>query len=373
MNFDLSEDQLMLKAAAERFVADRYDPERRRGYLSHETGFSAENWAHLGELGLAGAAFDATSGGLGLDVASIAVIFEALGHGMIVEPLIENVIVAGRLFEALANGDVRSDWLPRLVCGDARFALAHREVKARHNPDWVETRASRNGTGVYLDGSKSAVPAGFGVDAYLVSARSAPGTKDADLVGLYLVESGALGLSTTDWRMIDGSVAVSLTLDQVIVSPEHCLGGDLAAIANAHTHASLARAAEAVGIMERLFTETLAYLRTRKQFGKAIGSFQAIQHRMVAQYAALEQARALLTLAMLSDPTDHASFSKAVDGARAFISSASVELGHEMIQFHGGMGVTEELAIGHGHKRLLMLSRWPDDPVTALDRYASAG
>jgi alkylation response protein AidB-like acyl-CoA dehydrogenase len=153
------------------------------------------------------------------------------------------------------------------------------------------------------------------------------------------------------------------------VPEECCVGGDLTAIEAALERGAFLYCAEALGIMEKLYADTLDYLRTRTQFGNALGSFQALQHRMVAQYAALEQSRALLNLAtMATDPADR---SRAIHGARAFIADASVNLGHEMIQMHGGMGVTDELIIGHGHKRLLMLSRWPEDANAALDRYAA--
>ena len=165
--------------------------------------------------------------------------------------------------------------------------------------------------------------------------------------------------------MVDGSLAVSLDLASV---PATRLGGSLADVAEVGGLASLARSAEALGVMQSLFDATLDYLRTRQQFGTSLGSFQAIQHRMAAQYAAIEQGRALLDLAIVSQGSD--GFAAAVNGLRAFVAPASVELGHEMIQFHGGMGVTDELFIGHGHKRLLMLSRWPDDGVAALDRFA---
>lgn len=150
--------------------------------------------------------------------------------------------------------------------------------------------------------------------------------------------------------------------------PALALDGGLATLAEVETLASLARSAEAIGIMQRLFDDTLEYLRTRKQFGTPLGSFQAIQHRMAAQYAALEQARALLNLAIVSQAS--AGFAAAVQGLRAFVGPAGIALGHEMIQFHGGMGVTDDLLIGHGHKRLLVLSRWPDTPEVALDRFA---
>jgi alkylation response protein AidB-like acyl-CoA dehydrogenase len=165
--------------------------------------------------------------------------------------------------------------------------------------------------------------------------------------------------------MADGSMAAELTLDDV---PAIRLAGGLAALAEAEALATLARCAEALGIMERIFQETLAYLRTREQFGAPLGSFQAIQHRMVAQYAVIERGRALLDLALVS--WGSADFARNAQGARAYIADASVTLGHEMIQFHGGMGVTDELAVGGGHKRLLVLSRWPEPPLAALDRYA---
>ncbi|MEP6870195.1 MAG: acyl-CoA dehydrogenase family protein, partial [Novosphingobium sp.] len=194
---------------------------------------------------------------------------------------------------------------------------------------------------------------------------------DAGGVGLYFVLAGSDGLSQEPWRLADGSRAVSLRLDGVTVPADRQLTGGVAALSTAETLASLARSAEAIGIMARMFAETLDYLRTREQFGAKLASFQAIQHRMVAQYAVIEQGRALLNLALVS--RSDAEFAQAVDGARAFIAPASIELGHEMIQFHGGMGVSDELAIGHGHKRLLVLSRWPEAPEATLDRFAAVG
>lgn len=370
MNFDLSEEDVMLKALAERFVIDRYDQERRRGYQQADSGFSDENWRLLGELGLIAALFDAENGGLGIAAPGLATVFEALGHGLVVEPLVENAAVAGGLLASIAPAALKAEWLARVVSGEARLALAHRELTARHNLAWVETKASRNGSGSILSGTKSLVLAGAGVDAYLISARTSGQPGDRDGISLFLVEAGAPGLSVQPWRLVDGSVAVALTLDGVAVAEQNCLGGDLAAIEAALERGAFLYCAEALGIMEKLFADTLDYLRTRTQFGAALGSFQALQHRMVAQYAILEQSRALLNLATMAG--EPAARSRAVQGARAFIADNSVTFGHEMIQMHGGMGVTDELIIGHGHKRLLMLSRWPEDAGAALDHYAAA-
>lgn len=367
MNFDLTEDEEMLKALAERFVEDHYDIDRRRTYVASDEGFSRQNWALLGELGLIAAPFAEELGGLDLDATAIATVFEALGRGLVVEPLIENVLVAGRLFAATAPAALRDQWLGGVLTGTKRIALAHGEAGSRNGSLWVETVAKGIGGEAVLTGAKPLVVAGGGADGYVVSARTSGAAGDPSGLGLYFIEADASGLSATRWRMADGSVAASLVLDAV---PAIALSGGHAELAANEELASLARSAEAVGIMQRLFDDTIEYLRTREQFGTPLGQFQAIQHRMAAQYGVIEQARALLNLAMVSTGTDR--FAAAVAGARAYIAPAAVELGHEMIQFHGGMGVTDELVIGHGHKRLLVLSRWPDTPEAALDKFADA-
>jgi alkylation response protein AidB-like acyl-CoA dehydrogenase len=361
VNFDLSEDEEMLKALVERFIADRYDMDTRRKFLAEPVGFSAANWKMLGELGLIPALFGEESGGLGINASGIACLFEALGRGLVVEPIAENVILAAGLFEALAPVHLKTEWMPGLVTGTTRAAFAHREYAARKNSQWVETQAIPRGEGYLLSGEKSLVPAGSGVDFYLVSARRTDAPGD---VSLFFVDTNAPGLTINSWRLIDGSVAVSLTFDSVTVDARHILNGGQADIDWAQSRASLACCAEALGIMETLFADTLTYLRTRKQFGVALGSFQALQHRMVAQYAVMEQARALLNLAMMDASADN------IDGVRAYICEVGVTFGHEMIQMHGGMGVSDELNIGQGHKRMMMLSRWPDDAITVLDRFA---
>lgn len=362
MNFDLSEDEQMLKALAERFVADRYDMDRRRAYQAGDRGYSTDNWTLLAELGLVAAPFDPEDGGAGLDATAIAVLFEALGKGLVVEPLIENVLVAGRLFAATAPAALREQWLEDVVAGRRRIALAEVEFGGRDGKSWVETRVIDDD---HLTGEKSVVPAAGGVDGFIVTARRSGAAGDAAGIGLWFVAAGTPGLTVRHWRLADGSVVASLSLDGVSAVP---LDGGPDALGANSPLASLARSAEAIGIMQRLLDETLEYLRTRQQFGVALGSFQAIQHRMATQYAALEQARALVEVAIVSAASTR--FASAVDGARAFIAEASLTFGHEMIQFHGGMGVSDELSIGHAHKRLLVLSRWPESPGATLDRVA---
>lgn len=370
MNFELNEDEEMLKAVVERFVADRYDVERRRGYLTETAGFSAENWSLLAELGVMSVPFSEEAGGLGLDATATAVIFEALGRGIVVEPVLESCVLPGLYLAAGADEAVQEEWLPALLSGEKRMALASIENGSRDGSLWIETTAKQDGDDFVLDGEKIYAIAGAQADAYLVSARESGDASDKDGWSWFLVPADADGLTITQWRLSDGTWTASLTLSAVTVPASARLAGNPDGFGRADALASLARSAEALGIMEAMFAETLDYLRTREQFGAPLGKFQVLQHRMAAQYAILEQSRALIELAIVSDGED--GFTRNVDGARAFISDASLELGHEMIQFHGGMGVTDELAIGQGHKRLLVLSRWPEPPLSTLDRYALA-
>lgn len=363
MNFDLTEDEEMLKALAERFVQGRYDVDKRRQYARAPLGFDPANWAMLGELGLIAALLPEAAGGLGLDATGIATLMEALGHGLAVEPLAENVVLAARLFAAHAPADLAAAWLPALADGSRRIALAHAEADGRAGVLRVSARVADG----RISGEKPFVIAGHGADGFIVSARTSGQPDEADGVGLWFVAADAPGLTSTPWRLADGIVAAKLVLADVPALP---LSGGAAAMAEAEVLASLARSAEALGIMARLFAETSDYLRTRHQFGVPLASFQALQHRMVAQYVAIEQARALMNLALVS--WGQPGFAEAVRGLRAFIAPAAVDLGHEMIQLHGGMGVTDELVIGHGHKRLLVISRWPDTPEAALDAFAAA-
>lgn len=366
MNFDLSEDEEMLKAAVERFAVDHYSVEKRRSFLSEENGFSVAGWHALAELGVLAAAFPEDQGGLGIDATGIAVIFEALGYGLVVEPVIENALVAGLLAARSGNEAIIRKWIDSLASGAKRLALAHRERGLAGHFSDMATVAVSDGEKIILNGEKPYVVAGGGCDGFIVSAKV--GSTDGAW-SLYLVPADSRGLQIRPWRMADGSMSVGLSLTDVALDADSELHDGPAIFAQVMLVGNLARSAEAVGIMRRLFDDTLDYLRQRTQFGAAIGSFQAIQHRMAEQYARIEQSRALLDTAILAWGSGE--FDRAVNGARAFICEASLELGHNAIQFHGGMGITDELAIGQGHKRLLVLSRWPDTATEALDRFAN--
>ncbi len=366
MDFDLSEDEEMLKALAERFVLDRYDAEKRRSYLAQANGFSPENWQMFSELGLLGAFFEEDNGGLGIGDSALAVMFEALGRGLVVEPIIDNIVLAAKLFEQTATGQQKDEWLETLVSGERRIALAHFEPQSRGDAARVRCKVEAAGSEFEISGEKSLVAGGSGVDAYLVSAL-----QDGE-IALFLVPADADGLSSTAVRTADGAVGVALTLDSVRVDTGARLDASLDDITRALGRAQLARCAESLGIMEAVFAETQDYLRQREQFGVPLSRFQVLQHRMVEQYATIAQARALVDLAVAAGKGDEAQWLHRIAGAHAYIGEKSVELGHEMIQFHGAMGVSDELWIGPAHKRLFMNSRYTTPAKRSFDMYAGA-
>lgn len=372
LDFDLNQEQALLKATVDRFVDDCYAGDRRRAYLAEETGFGRENWRLLGELGLIAAAFSERRGGLGSSLTDVAVIFEALGRGNIVEPLLESAFVAGGLFDRLAPDRLAAEWAGDLVSGKKRLALAHREKAARKNSRHVACRAERNGVGWILNGEKSVVAGGWGADGYLISVRVSGEPADDAGVMWFLAAADEKGIEARPYRLIDGTSVCTLSLDNVKLANDRILGEGFDAFDEVSARADVAQAAEAVGLMDAVFASTLDYLRTRKQFGAPLGSFQAIQHRMVALYAKLEQSRSLLYAALTANADEPAAPRKLIAGMRAFVAEAALELGHEAIQLHGGMGVSDELMIGHAHKRLVKFSRFPIDAETALDRFAGA-
>jgi len=358
VNFELDEEQGMIRDLVARFAAERSDLDARLRARREPTGFSADNWRMLGELGLLALPFAAEAGGMGGGPVALTTVMEGLGRGLAAEPYLSDLLLAGRLLERAGTPGQRAAWLPGILAGERRLALAHMESAARFNPLFVQCKAAHGS----LRGSKTFVQAGESVDGFVVSARESGGPDDAEGMSLWLVDAEASGLERHAYRLVDGSVALELSLHDV--KGERLDGGADALLAT-FDEVRLAACAEMVGIMALLFDTTLEHLRTRRQFGQPIGSFQAIQHRMADQYAALEQSRSQMLRAALM-PQDRA----AIAGAKAFISAAAILLGEECVQFHGGMGVSDELAIGHGHKRILLLASLLGDSESELQRYA---
>lgn len=368
MDFEPTEEQRLLINTVERFTKDFYSDGQRSAYSSLETGFSPDAWAVMAEAGLLALPFSEDSGGLGGYPADLTYVAKALGNRLCVEPFVLGTILAGTIMERIGTNAQKTAWLSKIIDGTGQLALAHSEEKARYNLSFVETCYKQKTDNVLLSGEKYFVMAAGGANAFIVSAIpdefTQTTTDHADVMRFFLVHSSADGLERKSYRLTDGSVANKLTLNDVIAEPmEH----GYAEFSTAITKTKIAACAEMIGIMEYLFEATLDYLKTREQFGKPLSKFQVIQHRMADLYTSLELSQSHLHRMIAGNPSE-AGYSQDIAGAKAFISDAAVNLAQEAVQLHGGIGVTDELAIGHGLKRILVLSKLFGDADTELKR-----
>lgn len=368
MNLSLSEEQLLLKNLVERFVEQNGKLDSRGHSLPLRA--SADGWRQMADLGLLALPFPERDGGLGGGLVELTTVMEGLGRGLLGEPMLSGLLVAGSLLDHAGTEAQRNQWLPRIMSGQSHLALAHFEHEARFDLSHVRTTATRSADGIRLNGIKTFVIADEVVDAFILSGRENGDAGDAEGIGFFIVPFDAVGLERRRYRLVDGSSAFELRLHDVSVPPSAALARSFDAFSRVVETATLAASAEMLGIMNLLFDATLDYVRTRKQFGVPIGRFQALQHRMADLYVGLEQSRSMVQRASLTDRSDRRAWLLAVKGAKAYVSEAAIKLGHEAIQLHGGMGTTDELVIGHGHKRLLLLSMLFGDAESMLQDYA---
>lgn len=373
MDLSYSEDQTLLADSVARFVRNEYGFETRRALAAGDAGFDAANWKAFAELGWLAIPFAEADGGLGGDPVATMVLMEQFGRGLVVEPYVPGILLGGALVAAAGDEAQRRRLLGGLIAGDTHLAFAHGEPEGRYTLAHVATRAEAADGGFALTGRKSVVHNAEAADALIVSARTAGATTDSDGLSLFVVPRGADGLTLRPYRTIDGLRAAEVALDGVAVAPDAVLGapgGAFPVIEETVDRATAAVCAEAVGIMDVLRETTLEYLKTRKQFGRPLGSFQALQHRAVDMLVACEEARSLVLMATLSLDSPPAERRRAVSAAKAHIGSAGRKVGQEAVQMHGGMGVTDELKVGHYFKRLTMIDTFFGDAAHHLDRFA---
>lgn len=349
MDFTLSAEQQMLSDSVARFIQNEYDFDSRTQLVAAGGG-DAANWRTFAENGWLAVSSPEEHGGFGGSAIETAIISEQFGRGLVIEPWLGSAVLATQLLLASGDAAVQADWMPGLGDGSRRLAAAWSEKEARGLPHVVATRADDAGR---LTGRKTLVLGGVGADAYLVTARVAGDVEARDGIALFLVEAGAPGLTVTPTSLQDGSVAAMLTFDG---APARRLAGDgLAAIEQALAHAICALCAELVGGMERAIEISADYLRTRKQFGVTIGSFQSLQHRMAEMVSELELARSMLFAALASlENDDAADRGPVLSGAKSLITGTARSVCGQAIQLHGGIGMTEECAIGHYFKRAIV-------------------
>jgi len=374
MNFEHSEDRRMLADSLNRFIAQQYAFETRDRIAKSPEGFSAAIWRQFADLGVIGALFSEADGGFGGDGFDIAVVFEALGRGLVVEPLL-GAVMAGEAISA-AGSAAQKGLLAEIIGGTTIAALAHDEAGSHYELARVETRAARSADGWVLDGAKVVVQQGAQADLFVVSARTAGAVDDEAGISLFLVPAKTAGLAVRDCPAIDGGRVAELRFDKLALGADALLGTE------GQAHATLERAigrgvlalcAEALGAMEAAKTETLEYLRTRKQFGMLIGSFQALQHRMADLLLEIEQARSAVINAAAAIDADRVTRERALSAAKFSIGRIGSLVAEESIQLHGGIGMTWELPLAHYAKRLVMIDHQLGDEDHHLQRYIALG
>jgi pimeloyl-CoA dehydrogenase small subunit len=359
MDFDLSEEQTLLKQSVERLVADHYGFEKRKTYRASEEGWSRDIWRRFAELGLLGLPFAESEGGFGGGPVETMIVMEALGRALALEPYLATVVLGGGLLRRGGNAAQRAALVPRIAQGDLILAFAHGERQARFDLADVATKARQDGTDWVIDGEKSLVLHGDSAKTLIVSARIAGERRERKGIALFLVDAGARGLSRRAYPTQDGLRAAEISLAGVRVGADAVLGepgAGLATIERVIDEAIAAISAEAVGAMAALTDLTVEYLKTRKQFGVAIGSFQVLQHRATEMLVALEQARSMAMFAtMLAADEAAAERRKAIAAAKVQVGRSARLVGQQAIQLHGGIGMTEEYKAGHYFKRLTMI------------------
>lgn len=362
MNFTLSDEQILFQESVDNFVAKECDTDKRRALAAGEDGFSRDHWASFAELGWLGLALDEAHGGLGGSALDSAVLMEAFGRGLVPAPYLSSVVLGGGLVTAAGNDAQKSALLPALAAGELMLAFAYAEPRGRYDLAHVETRAEKKNGGYVLSGHKSVVFHGASAERIIVSARTSGAVGEADGIGLFLLARETPGLSLRPYPTIDGLRAAEIML---VEAGGELLDGEGQTPGEGQAHgvieavidtAIIAVCAEAVGIMQTLNDMTRAYVDSRKQFGVAIGKFQVLQHALVDMYMAHELSKSLTYRAAGAAATaDARGRARAASAAKVQIGKAGKLIGEQAVQLHGGMGMTDELAVGHYFKRLAMI------------------
>ena len=377
MDFDLTDEQRLLKDSVDRLIADQYQFEQRKKYLAQPDGWSREAWQQFAELGLLGLPFAEQFGGFGGGPVETMIVMEAFGRGLVLEPYFATVILGGGLLRHAATQAQQQALIPEVAQGKLKLAFAHVERQSRYDLADVATTARRDGAAWVLDGAKSVVLHGDCADRLLVTARTAGDRRDRAGIGLFLVDASASGVTRRGYPTQDGLRAAELTLSGVRVSAGDILGDPGAAlpvIEHVADEAIAALCAEAVGTMQVMHETTLEYLKTRQQFGRPIGQFQVLQHRSVDMLVALEQARSMAMFAAVMAAEENATERRrAMAAAKVQIGRSGKHIGQEAIQLHGGIGMTMEYKVGHYFKRMTMIDMLFGDADTHLATLARLG
>ena len=359
MDFSFNEEQTLLEESVARFIQNDYDFEGRQKSIKSEVGFDQAHWNTFAELGWLGVCFSEADGGFAGGAVESMLMLENFGKGLVVEPYLATVVLAGGALKHAGNAEQKAKYLPGIIDGSTQAALAYVEPQGRFNLADLTTKAEKDGAGYVLNGYKAVVLNGPAANLIVVSARTGGDQRDQDGVSLFVVDANASGISRRDYPTVDGVRASEITLENVKVDADALLGEEgagFAALEQAIDDGILAVGAEAVGCMEVLYKDTVEYCKTREQFGQPIGKFQVLQHRMVDMFMEHEQSKSLMYMAaMRMDEGYGPAAQKAISAFKVQIGKSGKFVGQNAVQLHGGMGMTDELNIGHYFKRLTII------------------
>ena len=370
MDIQFTEEQELLRSSVQRLLRDQYDFDARRKIVASEEGRSRKQWQAFAELGLFAAPFSEEVGGLGGGPLSTMIILQEFGRHLVVEPFVETVVLAGGLIEQLGSEEQKHGFISDIIAGTKTWALAWTEKGSRFDLANVATAAQRDGKDYVLNGDKTAVIAAPWADHLIVSARTSGERHDRGGVSLFVVDRRAANLDLQSFKTIDGRRAAEISLRGVRGQLLGKEGEGVAALEACRDRAIGALCAEAVGAMAELNSATLEYSKTRKQFGSTIGSFQVLQHRMVDMFIAHQEALSLMQHLSLNLAANEAGLSRLASGAKSKIGYAGRFIADQAVQLHGGMGMTDELDIGHYFKRISSINIQFGDPAFHVLRFA---
>ena len=373
MDFSYSDIQKQLLDQVERFLENDYDFEARRGWADSDLGYSEDNWKQFAELGWLGMPFAEEDGGYGGGPVDAMLFMEAFGKSLVLEPYWASVVFAGAFLRQDDNAERRKELITALARGELKLAVAFAEPNSRYSLSRVETEAKESGDGYAISGHKSVVVGAPSADKLIVVARTGGGVGDEDGISLFLVDANAAGVNRQDYFTVDAGRASEIQFEGAEVSADDCIGGigtGFAILQRAAAWGILGLGAEAAGAMDSSYKQTVEYTRERKQFGVPISSFQVLQHRMVDMFIETEQTKSLVLMLALNLQQDE-DVEKSAAALKAQVGKGGRYVGQQSIQLHGGMGMTDELAIGHYFKRLTVINQTLGDREHHLKRYAA--
>jgi alkylation response protein AidB-like acyl-CoA dehydrogenase len=373
VDFSLSEEQVLLRDSVDKYVREESSAERHRALCTTELGFDPKVWQQFAELGWLSIPFTEEQGGIGGGATDLMVVAEALGKGLVREPFLTTVVTCGSFLQRGGSVQQQQQFISSIIDGSAQWAFAFCEKSSGYNLTRVEATARRQGDGYVLDGKKLAVLNAHCADYMVVSTRTSGASGEPQGLTLFIIDATAAGVGRDNFVAVDGSRGAHVNLDSVLVGADQVLGDvgqGLSLMESVIDTTIVALGAEAVGSMQALLDATVEYTRTREQFGQPISKFQALQHRMADMYLKLEETRSLLLNAAIQLDEGGSESGSACAALKVKVSEAGRYVAQQAIQLHGGIGMTDELSVGHHYKRLMILSKLYGDEAFYLQKYA---